>query len=72
VISTVAYYYTVAVSILILLMDDSDLHKKKNWRGQTGEDPVPSKCIEERKGKNSPPPPILEDLLFCGWKFGKD
>jgi hypothetical protein len=39
VISTVAYHYTVAVSILILLMDGSDLHMRENWRGQTEEDP---------------------------------
>jgi hypothetical protein len=41
VISTVAYHYTVAVSILILLMDGLDLHRRENWREQTGDDPVP-------------------------------
>jgi hypothetical protein len=40
VISTVAYHYTVAVSILILLMNDSDLHMRENLRRQTGEDPL--------------------------------
>jgi hypothetical protein len=41
VISTVAYNDTVAFSILILLIDGSDLYMRENWRGQTEEDPVP-------------------------------
>jgi hypothetical protein len=39
-ISTVAYHYTVIVSILILLIDSSNMHIRENWRGQTGENPV--------------------------------
>jgi hypothetical protein len=38
--STVAYLYSVAVNILILLMDGLDLHRRENCREQIGEDPA--------------------------------